>query len=66
MTLDGKTPEEQSKIVQLKIKHSVATDAPDIQKPKTVNPLDLPYFMVATIGTVPHIMDYLVTSIIYF
>merc|ERR1712228_290835 len=47
--LKGKTVEEQNKLVKIEIQRSIATIAPDIQKPKTVNPLDLPYFMVATI-----------------
>jgi len=50
LTLDGRSPAEQTKIIAAKITHSTATAAPDIQKPKNVNPLSLPYFMVATIG----------------
>ena len=44
------TAAEKSKILIQKIADNLATRPPDTVEPPIVNPLKLPYFMVATIG----------------
>ena len=46
----NKTDQDIVDELSVRIESSIATVAPDTQKAPTVNPLDLPYFMVATIG----------------
>jgi len=48
-TNENKTEREIVNELSDRIELSIATPPPDTQKAPTVNPLDLPYFMVATI-----------------
>ena len=50
LTNPNDTAAERSKILSEKMADALATVSPDNVEPPIVNPLKVPYFMVATIG----------------
>ena len=52
LTNPNDTAAERSKILSEKMADALATMSPDNVEPPIVNPLKLPYFMVATIGKI--------------